>query len=126
MELRNRVRYRLSADAVFAWEGIRNSRFLGEGVTRDISLTGAFVFTPTCPPVGSTVQIDVFLTSDRSKGRKAVRIRTKATVIRVDHSATSEGFAVASQYFALQFGSSRRNGFSVASERQRLEGIFGD
>src|ERR1700693_935556 len=101
MELRNRIRYRLSADAVFAWEGAQHDRLLGAGLTRDISLMGAFVFTLTCPPVGATVHLDVFLVPTTGASRKTVRIKTEATVIRVEHSAGSEGFAAVSQDFTL-------------------------
>src|SRR5271166_1015380 len=86
-ELRNRVRYRLSAAAVFAWEGPQHGRLLGEGVTRDISLTGAFVFTRTCPPVGATLELDVFLSPTPGNGGRTVRIKTEARVIRVEHSS---------------------------------------
>jgi hypothetical protein len=122
MELRNRVRYRLSADAVFAWEGARHNRFLGEGVTRDISITGAFIITPTCPPVGATVQLDVFLSPPVGTARRTVRIKTEAKVIRVDHTSASEGFAAASQDFTLLFNGSQRNTVSVSSyDRTRGE-----
>jgi PilZ domain-containing protein len=117
MELRNRVRYRLSADAVFAWEGAQHGRLLGEGVTRDISLAGAFVFTLTCPPVGATVQLDVFLSPALGSARRTVRIKTEATVIRVEHSGASEGFAAISQDFTLLFDSNTRNTVYVSSTK---------
>ena len=126
MERRNRVRYRLSANAVFAWEGATHGRLIGEGVTRDIGLAGAFISTLTCPPVGAMVQLDVFLSPALGNPRKTVRIRTEATVIRVDHSATSEGFAAASQNFTLLFDSNRKNEFCVSNERQHLGGLAGD
>src|SRR5580693_56142 len=105
MELRNRVRYRLSADAVFAWEGAQHDRFLGEGLTRDISLAGTFIFTLTCPPVGATVQLDVLLSPTTSAPGKSVRIKAEATVVRVEHSDALEGFAAISQDFTLLFES---------------------
>jgi PilZ domain len=117
MELRNRVRYRLSADAVFAWEGAQHDRFLGEGITRDISLMGAFIFTLTSPPVGATVHLDVFLAPTAGAHKKTVRIKTEATVIRVEHSAESEGFAAVSQDFTLLFETNKRNAFYVSSEK---------
>lgn len=115
MELRNRVRYRLSADAVFAWEGAQQAKFLGEGFTRDISLTGAFIFTLTCPPVGATVQLDVFLHTATGSARKTVRIKTEATVIRIEHSAATEGFAAVSRDFTLLFEGGKRSGFCVSN-----------
>jgi hypothetical protein len=105
-ELRNRVRYRLSADAVFTWNG-PSQRLRGEGTTREISVAGAFIFTRTCPPVGATVELEVFLSSVPTK---AVQIKTIAKVIRVEHSEKVEGFAAVSQDFQLLFGK-----FSISS-----------
>jgi PilZ domain len=122
IELRNRVRYRLSADAVFAWEGPQQNRLLGEGITRDISVAGAFIFTRTCPPVGATVELEVFLSSTHTKGR-TVQIKTVARVIRVEHSATAEGFAASSRDFTLLFDSKGRNKLYIsnAEESDRTE-----
>jgi hypothetical protein len=116
MELRNRIRYRLSADAVFAWEGLEHNRLQGKGITRDISLTGVFIYTSTCPPVGATVELDVFLFPASGAAGKKVRIRTEAKVTRIDHSAASEGFGAVSQDLTLLFGSNRRDEFCVSSE----------
>jgi len=121
VELRKRIRYRLSADAVFAWEGAQRGRLVGEGVTRDISLTGAFVFTRTCPPVGATLELDIHLSSASGSGGRTVRIKTEATVIRVEHSAAAEGFAAVSQDFTLLFNSNTRSAFSISSAQQNEE-----
>lgn len=121
-ELRNRVRYRLSADALFTWQGAQNRRLHGKGFTRDISLTGVFVYTSTCPPVGATVRLEVFLSAAFGAAGKKVGIRTEATVIRIDHSATSEGFAAVSQDFTLLFGRDGRNQFCVSSRERTQSG----
>jgi hypothetical protein len=125
MELRNRVRYRLSADAVFAWEGAQHDRFLGEGLTRDISLAGTFIFTLTCPPVGATVQLDVLLSPTTSAPGKSVRIKAEATVVRVEHSDALEGFAAISQDFTLLF-ESNRDAFYVSSVEKIRGAVSGD
>ena len=103
VELRNRIRYRLSADAAFEWEGRDQNRILAEGVTRDISLDGAFIFTRTCPPVGARLDLDIFLSTAPGTGGSAVQIKTEARVIRVEHSDVCEGFAAVSQDFTLLF-----------------------
>lgn len=122
-ELRNRLRYRLSADAVFVWEGAQHGRLVGEGVTRDISLSGAFIFTRTCPPVGATLELDIFLYPARGGSGKTVRIKTEARVIRVEHSTGAEGFAAVSQDFTLLFDSNTRNVFSVSGVHKNEGGI---
>jgi hypothetical protein len=116
-ELRNRVRYRLSADAVFAWDGPSQNRLQGEGVTRDISVAGAFILTRTCPPVGATVELEIFLSSTPTKNRR-VQIKTVARVIRVEHSLAVEGFAAVSRDFTLLFDSKGRQKFQISSMEQ--------
>jgi hypothetical protein len=127
MELRNRVRYRLSANAVFGWEGPQGNRLVGEGLTRDISVAGAFIFTRTSPPVGATLELDIFLSPAAGNGGRTVRIKTEATVIRVEHSARAEGFAAVSRDFTLLFDVSTRNAVSVSSTHARSgKGIASD
>jgi hypothetical protein len=105
MELRNRVRYRLSASAVFSWEGAQRKRLVGEGVTRDVSVDGAFIFTRSCPPIGALLDLQIALSPSYHTGATSVQIRTMATVIRVEHAPNCEGFAAASQDFTLLFDS---------------------
>ena len=103
MELRNRVRHRFAANAMFTWECAQSSRVNRKGVTRDISLAGVFIFTSTSPPVGTAVQLEIFL-APLLRGPGSVRIKTEATVIRIEHSGGGEGFAVVGQGFSLLSG----------------------
>jgi PilZ domain len=125
MELRNRVRYRLSAAAFFFWEGPQGHRLSAEGVTRDISVAGAFIYTRTCPPVGATLELEILLSTAPRGGVKTVQIKTEARVIRVEHSATGEGFAAVSKDFTLLFESKTRNAFGVSSADTDEEGKGG-
>jgi PilZ domain len=117
MELRNRVRYRLAADAVFAWQGPQGNRLLGEGVTRDISVSGAFIFTRTCPPVGATLNLEIFLSHGGGSGR-TIEINTTATVIRVEHHPNCEGFAAISKDFTLLFDKNSEDAFGISGLEQ--------
>ena len=105
MELRKRVRHRLAANAVFTWQGAQQSSLFGAGLTRDISFDGAFIFSLTCPPVGSAIQLDVLLLPLQS-GERSLRMKTEATVIRVEHANGIEGFAVVIEGVSLAEGSS--------------------
>jgi hypothetical protein len=90
MELRKVIRYQLDAPALFSWVGVQHKRLKGEGVTRDISVLGAFILTPTCPPVAAPVQVEVLLRS--TTGLKSVfRIEGEARVVRIDHPSGSHG-----------------------------------
>lgn len=117
VEKRAAIRYRLGAPAMFSWESAHHKRMRGEGVTRDISFASAFIFTRTCPPVGATIELDVLLSPALDSARKTVRIKTEATVIRVEHTAEAEGFASVSQNFILLFDGDTRNAFGVSSAR---------
>ena len=96
MENRKEIRYRLDAPAVFSWEGARHKRFQGEGITRDISVQGAFILTATMPPPDCTIQVDLLLPSISGMD-SMMRITGKARVIRVDQKESDtwiHGFAV--------------------------------
>jgi PilZ domain len=121
IEVRNRVRYRLSADAVFSWEGPQRNCLLAEGVTRDISVAGAFIFTRTCPPVGAMLDLEIFLSSAPGSKGRTVQIKTVARVIRVEHSNGGGGFAAVSRDFTLLFVGKRRNAFGVSGLDATIE-----
>ena len=91
-------------------------------MTRDISVAGAFIFTRTCPPVGATLDLDIFLSPTAGNGRRAVRIKTEAKVIRVEHSGAAEGFAATSQDFTLLFDSDTRGPICVSSANKEERG----
>jgi hypothetical protein len=96
MELRKEIRYRLDAPALFSWEGGRHGCFQGEGITRDISVQGAFILTATMPPPDCPIHVDLLLPSV-SGMKVAVRVTGKARVIRVEHPTMNSrfhGFAV--------------------------------
>ena len=96
MEMRKEIRYRLDAPAVFSWEGARHRRFQGEGITRDISIEGAFILTVTMPPPDCPIQVDLLLPS-LSGMKGMMRITGKARVLRVEHPSSDtwiHGFAV--------------------------------
>ena len=96
MDMRKDIRYRLDAPAVFSWEGARRRHFQGEGITRDVSVQGAFILTATMPPPDSSIQVDILLPS-LSGMQATMRITGKARVIRVERpsaDALIHGFAV--------------------------------
>jgi hypothetical protein len=102
MEMRREIRYRLDAPALFSWESSQHERLQGEGITRDISVFGAFIVTPTCPPVDVPIQVEVVLPS-LTGPMPVIRVSGEARVLRVDHSLKGEGengFALVSEDFS--------------------------
>src|SRR6266705_1613625 len=102
MGMRREIRYRLDAPALFSWESAQHKCLQGEGVTRDISVFGAFIVTLTCPPVDVPIQVTVVLPSLTGR-RPVIRVSGAARVLRVDHSSRGQGengFAVVSKDFS--------------------------
>ena len=96
MDMRKEIRYRLEAPAVFTWENFQQYSLHGEGITRDISLLGAFILSPTCPPNRSIIRVEVALPS-LTGIHVDIRILGEARVVRVDHmfrGRGENGFAV--------------------------------
>ena len=95
MEQRTEIRYRLTASVVFRWRGPGLHLLQGEGVCRDVSVTGIFVLTPTCPPTGTVVNMEIFFPSLRI-GAQTLKLVTEGRVVRLEHPAWGEqgnGFA---------------------------------
>ena len=62
MEMRRELRYRLDIPAAcFPGKTCTTERLYAEGITRDISVLGAFIVSPTCPPVETQVEVEVLL-----------------------------------------------------------------
>jgi hypothetical protein len=90
MDMRKEIRYRLEAPTVFTWENFEHKRLQGEGITRDISLLGAFILSATCPPNLTSIRVEVALPS--VVGIEAdIRIIGQAQVVRVEHSHAGHG-----------------------------------
>jgi len=94
-------------------------------LTRDISLSSAFLLSPTSPPAEATIQIDIFL-PPLHNGAPRVRIQAEAQVVRVEPSFPDKagcGFAVVSvtgfNFASLSLGDVK----ALSSVAERLEEI---
>ena len=99
MDLRKNKRYRLRACVTFSAEQPDGIVIRNEGYTRDISSSGAFVFTSVLLPPGVTVKLEITLPSLRGE-RSGACLRTVGHVVRSE----AIGFAaVADMGFRMQF-----------------------
>jgi hypothetical protein len=65
----------------------------GDGVSRDLSERGAFVFAVECPPLGTTVDLKINL--QRLEDINGIGpVEFEGRVLRVEHSESGDGFAV--------------------------------
>jgi hypothetical protein len=106
VEQRKVFRYAIVATATFAWQDEGGIQQRSEGITRDISSGGAFVYAA----VGPTAQVPVrmkFELPPLEEGKAPLQVRVKAHVVRVEREPTDpvhSGFAVSYEGAVLRGG----------------------
>jgi hypothetical protein len=102
-ERRKSIRYRVGVPALFYWKSGGGDHFQGEGITRDISVVGAYIMSATCPPADLPIDLEIILPSGPSVGKP--RIKAKTRVLRVEHGVggrARSGFSVMGDCFKLR------------------------
>ena len=98
----------MNASVMFRWSEPDKGHFQGEGITRDMSVAGAFVLSATCPPPNAVVQIEVFL--PLSNGGSKLLMKADMLVLRVEHEVSENhrsGFSAVGNGFSLRTNSER-------------------
>lgn len=85
-------RYNVQLTTRFFWTQAEQQQMSGEGMTRDISSTGLYVRTATCPPLHAFVRFEMSLPKTRTASD--LRICGCGEVCRVDDAEDIKGFAV--------------------------------
>jgi PilZ domain len=101
---RKHTRYRLKVPVIFTWQDEKEGPQKAVGLTRDISLTGAFVFTGSPPPLGANVRLKGFLPPVPHAVR-ALQLFGEGLVVRVDPARDNEtkgGFEVDGKPFVVR------------------------
>ena len=95
-------RYRLEVPVIFCWKDARKIRQEEVGLTRDLSVRGAFVFATTPPPLDADIKLKGFLPPGGTV--LPVRIFGQGQVVRVEPAPASvpAGFAVAGRRFVFR------------------------
>jgi hypothetical protein len=109
-ERRKHNHFRLEVPVVFSWQDARQAQHEGVGLTRDVSINGAFVLTTSPPPLQAMIKLKAFFPPVVGVA-KPVRIHGEGRVVRVEaikHHATRKGFAVAGKRFVLRRGEEYR------------------
>lgn len=120
------IRYRLSVPVVFSWMSAQGNRFRGEGSTRDISAVGAYILTPTSPPVDAAVKVEIMVSA--VIGSTKARIKGRMRVQRVKHEVTKSGksgFSVVGRWDELSAGLKEvsESGSGISREEKRKMNI---
>ena|SRR5580698_7748741 len=104
MTSRRAIRFPLEAPVTFWWNDTFGTRREGEGRSRDISESGAFILTRTCPPVGTRVGLKILL-EEAAETTRAIRVEIDGHILRIDEISSPlvvQGFAVLSDEAILK------------------------
>jgi len=106
VEQRRVSRYAIVATAIFAWQEEGGIQQRAEGITRDMSSSGAFIYAV----VGPTAQVPVrmkFELPPLEEGKAPLQVSVKARVVRVERDPADpvhSGFAVSYEGAVLRGG----------------------
>lgn len=103
-EHRRFVRYRLCLPVLFMWNDEKGRAHRGEGLSRDISIHGLYVWSDIQPPSERNLMVEVFLPGLRSSSEPPLCMETEARVMRVDErksAKSSAGFALAGEQLTV-------------------------
>ena len=105
MERREQTRYGVHARVKFEWtdDGISQQ---GQGITKDISTKGMFIYSEVSPPAKADLRVDV-LFNEESPVNTNLQMRALGLVIRIEPSiagGTGQGFAILNRSYHLYNG----------------------
>jgi hypothetical protein len=104
VEVRASVRYWFGVPATFWWVGPSGGRLCGEGITRDISVTGAYILTAVSLPANMALHLEVMLTAPDGVGN-SVKLAAEGRVVRIEHprkEGERGGFAISGTGFDIR------------------------
>ena len=98
LESRRDTRYALRVGVTFSWKDTNGSMSRGQGLTRDISLRGAYIYSTTCPELETAMRLSIHFPNQPTTVR-ALRTLSIARVVRRDDKSivNESGFAVVSR-----------------------------
>jgi hypothetical protein len=89
---RKAMRYPVKAPVLFRWKDAQGNEHQGEGTSRDISETGAYVLTALSPPLGADIDLRIsFMALPNATTTEPVQLDGK--VLRVEQIAVGRGTA---------------------------------
>jgi hypothetical protein len=105
-ERRKHVRYPVRLPVFFSWKKRGSAVIACEGITRDISLRGAYVLSANCLPVDTVIEMEILL--PRSLRKPNLLIVGKVRIQRVERASRKKlgtGFSAVASGFAVRTSS---------------------
>jgi len=87
---RSARRYPVRAAVFYSWKDANGAEHRGEGSSRDISETGAFVVTAVCPPLGADIVLVISVVALRNI-TTTEPVHLDGRVLRVEQVAAGKG-----------------------------------
>jgi hypothetical protein len=106
VEQRKVFRYAIVATATFVWQDEAGIQQRSEGITRDMSSSGAFIYAAVGPTAEVAVRME-FELPPLENGKAPLRVRVKGRVVRVERDPSDpvhNGFAVSYEGAVLRGG----------------------
>jgi c-di-GMP-binding flagellar brake protein YcgR len=98
VQRRRAVRFVLPAKVIYRWKDASGQRRESIGLTRDISLLGAFIFAPSPLPVNTPVNLEIELPPLQPSVSQRLTLKGKGRVIRSTSTDQDSGFAAACRF----------------------------
>jgi hypothetical protein len=106
VESRRETRYPLSATVVFFWKDEDGIAQRAEGITRDMSTRGVFIYSAILPASGAPIELDVRL-APGSRTAETLHIHIRGKVVRFEEhreDPAHSGFAVLGKSTVINTG----------------------
>ena len=89
---------------LFFWKDARETQHEGVGLTRDLSIRGAYIFATSPPPLKASIKLKAYLPPGNAG--LPLRIYGQGQVVRVEAARGRHraGFAVTAEPFVLRRG----------------------
>ena len=103
LDRRKFTRYQVRIPVMFSWTMSWRQRSRTEGIVRDISTSGVYVHVGDCPPVDSSIVLEVAFPTRYGGSNCTIKARMK--VLRVDKDLSGDGlvgFAAAGKEFSVR------------------------
>jgi hypothetical protein len=102
MERRGATRFRLRLAVAFSWKDDDGVVSGSEGRSRDLNSRGIYVQSPLSPPIGSSIEMNVFLPHP-GPATRPTEIHAEGRVVRIDpaNSPTDSGGFAAMNHTVL-------------------------
>jgi hypothetical protein len=104
VDARNYNRYRLEIPVTYSWMSAQRTQQQGVGMTRDLSVRGAYIFATDPPPLNASIGLKALL----PPGSAALPLQMfgQGEVVRIEPAVEGHdrGFAVAARPFVVRRG----------------------